>query len=76
MRNTNINGHLVNVDTLLDAELRDEHIERSIQDTDNLLLADDRAVALRKVGNQDTQEQVRRLFLRELSRVPFAEMDL
>lgn len=76
MRNTNINGHLVNVDTLLDAELRDEHIERSIQDTDNLRLADDRAVALRKVGDQDTQEQVCRLFLRELSRVPFAGMDL
>ena len=64
------------MDALLNAEFRDEHIERSIQDTDNLRLANDRAVALREVGDKNAQEQVRRLFLRELSRVPFAEMDL
>ena len=65
-------GHLVDVDTLLDAELRYEHIEGSVQNPNDLGLTNNRAVPLGKVGDQDTEIQVRRLLLSELGRVAFA----
>ena len=68
---TNLDGHLVNVDTLLDTELWHENIKRSIQDTDDLGLTNNRAIALGKVRDEDTEVQMRRLFLGELRRVTF-----
>ena len=63
---TNLDGHLVNVDTLLDTELWHENIKRSIQDTDDLGLTNNRTVALGEVVDQDAQEQMSGLLLREL----------
>lgn len=56
--------------TLFDAELWDENVKRGVEDTNNFGLADDGAVALREIRDEDTQEQVVRLLLCELGRVP------
>ena len=61
------------MDTLLDAEFGNEHIEGGVEHVDDLGLADDRTVAVREVRDQDTQEQVRRLLLGEHSRVALTE---
>jgi hypothetical protein len=60
------------MDSLLDAEFRDQDVERSVQNTHNLGLTDDRAIAGSKIGDEDTKVQVSRLLLREGSRVAFA----
>jgi hypothetical protein len=49
-----INGHLVHMDTLLDAELRDKNIEGCIQNPDNLRLTNDRSIAGSQVRDEDT----------------------
>jgi len=49
-----INGHLVHMDTLLDAELRDKNIEGCIQNPDNLCLTNDRSIAGSQVRDEDT----------------------
>ena len=54
------------MDPLLDTELWDIYVECGVQDVDNLGLADDRTIALSEIVDQDTQEQVGRLLLREL----------
>lgn len=56
--------------TLLHTELGDKHIERSFQNVDDLGLANNRAVALRQVRNEDAQEQMRGLLLRKVGRIP------
>ena len=61
------------MDTLLNAELGNEHIEGGVEHVDDLGLANDRAVAVREVRDQDTQEQVRRLLLSEHSGVTLTE---
>lgn len=66
---TYIDGHLVNVNSLLDAELGDIDIKCSVQYANNLGLTHDRSIALSQVGNQQAQEEVSRLLLSELSRV-------
>ena len=44
--------------TLLDTELRDIDVEGGIENTDNLGLADDSAVALSQIMNEKAEEQV------------------
>lgn len=46
---THIDWHLVDMDTLLNAELGNEHVEGGIQHTDHLSWTNDRSVALREV---------------------------
>lgn len=70
--NTHINGHLIDMNTLLDTKLRDQYIEGCIQDTDNLRLADDRPIALCEIMYEDTEVQVSGLLLRQLGRVTLA----
>lgn len=67
-----VDRHLVNVDALLDTELRDQDVEGGIKYTNDLGLTDDGPVALRQVGDKDTEVQVGRLLLRQLSRVALA----
>ena len=50
---------------LLDAELGDEDVERLVEDTDDSRRADDRAVALSKVVDEDAEEEVCGLLLRK-----------
>jgi hypothetical protein len=69
---TNVDRHLVDVHALLDAELGHVHVERRVEDADDLSGTDDGPVALREVANHDAEEQVRRLLLRELGRVALA----
>ena len=60
------------MDALLDTELGNEDIEGRIEHTNDLRLADDRAVTLRQVGDEDAKVEVSRLLLRELGRVALA----
>jgi hypothetical protein len=60
------------MDTLLDTELGNEDIERCIQNTNNLGLPHDRAVASGEVRDHDAKEQVSGLLLRKGCRIPFA----
>lgn len=71
--NTYVDGHLINVYTLLDAELRNIDIESSIEDTNDLSLTHNRTIALSQVGNQQAKEQMSGLLLRELSRILLAK---
>ena len=48
-----INGHLIDMDSLLDAKLWHKYVESSIKDTHHFGLANNRAVAVSKVGNED-----------------------
>ena len=47
--NTNLNRHLIDVNTLLDAEFGNENIKGSIQNADDLGLANDGTVALSEI---------------------------
>lgn len=58
MHITHIDGHLVNVDPLLDAEFWNQNIEGSIENTNDLCLPDNRSVPLSQISNQDTKEQM------------------
>ena len=60
------------MDTFLNTKLRDVDVESSIQNANNLSLTDDRSVALRKVVNEDTQEEVSRLLLSQAGGVLLA----
>lgn len=46
---TYVDRHLIHMHALLNPELRDEDVKRSIEDTDNLSLAYDGPVPLRKI---------------------------
>jgi hypothetical protein len=67
-----VNGHLVDMDALLDTELGDENIKGSVENPHNTGLANNGSVSLRQVRNQQAQEQMRRLLLRQLGRILFA----
>lgn len=69
---THVNRHLVDVDALLDTELGNVDIKCGIENTDNLGLTDDSAVALSEVVDEDAEEQVRRLLLSKAGRVLLA----
>lgn len=56
---------------LLDTEFGDINIEGGVQYTYNLRLADDRSIALGQVVDEEAEEQMSRLLLREASRVLF-----
>ena len=58
-RDTYVNRHLINMDPLLNAKFRDEHIESSIKDAHNNSWANDRPVALCEIGDKDAEIQVR-----------------
>lgn len=73
--NTHVNRHLVDVHALLNAKLRDQDVERSVENADNLGGPDDGTVLLRQVGDEDAEEEVSRLLLSELRRVAFAVTD-
>ena len=64
------------MDTLLDTELGNEHIEGRIEHTNDLRLADDGAVALRQVGDEDAKVEMSGLLLRELGRVALAVLSI
>ena len=64
---THVDGHLVDMDTFLDAELGNKHVESGIEDANDLCLTDDRSVTLGKICNKDAKIQMRRLLLSELS---------
>lgn len=57
------------MDPLLDAKFGNVDIECSVENADNLSLTYDRTIAVREVGDEDTQEQMGRLFLREPGRI-------
>lgn len=57
------------MDTLLDSEVRNEDIECGVKDIDNLGLTNDRSVSLSEVVDENTEEQVSRLFLGQSSGV-------
>ena len=59
--------------TLLDAELRNINIERSIEDANDLSLTHDRTIALSQIGNQQAKEQMSGLLLCEFSRILLAK---
>lgn len=61
------------MDPLLDAKFRNVDIECSVENADNLSLTHDRTVAVREVSDEDTQEQMCRLFLRKPGRVLLTE---
>lgn len=63
------------MDTLLNAKFGDKDIKCGIQHTNHLSLADDRAIALGEVGDENTQEEMSRLLLCEGSRVSFAVIE-
>ena len=69
---TYVDGHLVNMHALLDAKLGNVDVESSIENTDDLGLANDRAVALGKVVDKDAEEQMSRLLLSKTGRVLLA----
>lgn len=48
-------GHLVDVDALLDTKFRDKHIEGGVQHANNFSVTDDRAVSLSQVRDEDTK---------------------
>jgi hypothetical protein len=58
---------LVNVNALLNSELRHKNVEGGIQNPNYLGLANDRTVSLGEIRDQHTQEQVSGLLLRENS---------
>lgn len=70
-----LDGHLVNVDTLLNAELGDEDVKGSIKNIDDTSLADDRSVTLSKVGDEQAQEEMCRLLLGKLGGITFTRED-
>lgn len=57
------------MDALLDSEVRNEDIECGVKDIDNLGLTNDRSVSLSEVVDENTEEQVSRLFLGQSSGV-------
>lgn len=69
---TYIDGHLIDMHPLLNSEFGNKNIESSIQHTNNSGLTNNGAVSLREVRNQDTEEQMSRLLLSQLRRVPLA----
>lgn len=70
-KRTYLDRHLVNVDTLLDTELRYIDVEGRIENTNNLCLADDGTIALSEIGDEDAKEEMSRLLLCQLSRILF-----
>ena len=44
-----LNGHLVYVDSLLDAKFRDKNIKGGVQDVDNASLADNGSVSVGEI---------------------------
>jgi hypothetical protein len=60
------------MDTLFNAELRDKNIESSVQNANNLGLTNDSAITRSEVGDEDTEEQMGRLFLCKDGRIPLA----
>jgi len=64
-----LDGHLVNMDTLLDTEFGDKNIESSIQNPNDLGLSNDRAIAVGKIGDHHTEEEMCGLLLGQGSRI-------
>ena len=60
------------MNSLLDAELGNKDVERSIKDTNNLGLPNDRSIPISEVRNKHTKEEVGRLLLSKCGRVAFA----
>lgn len=60
---TNLGRHLVDVNSLLDPKLGDEDVERLVENADDGSGANDRAIALSEVGDEDAEEEVGRLLL-------------
>lgn len=70
-----IDWHLINMDAFFNAKLWYENVKCGIKDANNFGLSDDRPVTLCEVRDQNTQEQMSRLFLSEdggitLARIP------
>jgi hypothetical protein len=69
---THIDRHLVHMDTFLNTEFRHQHVECSIQDTNDSSLPNDRTVLLGQVRNECTEVQMGGLFLGKSSAVVLA----
>lgn len=54
----NLDGHLIHMNTLFDAEFGDKNVESSVQNVDNASLADNGSVSVGKIGHKETQEKV------------------
>ena len=67
-KNTYINGHLVNMHPLFDTKFGYEDIEGSVKDTDHDSRANDWAITLSQVRNQNAQEKMGGLLLSKLRR--------
>ena len=68
---TYIDGHLIDMDPLLDTELGDVYIEGGVKDTYDLCLANDGPVTLGQIVNQEAEEEMSRLLLSQSGRVLF-----
>ena len=55
---TYLDWHLINMNTLFDAEFRNQDIESCIKDTNDLGLTNNGAISLGKVGYQDAEIQM------------------
>ena len=60
------------MDALFDTELWDENIESSVKNANNLCLTNDRTILLSKVGDEEAEEEMIGLFLRQLGVPLFA----
>lgn len=70
---THINWHLVYVDSLFNAEFRNQYVEGSIEYIDDPSLSDNRSVTLGQVRDKDAEEKMGGLLLRQFRRVSFTE---
>lgn len=69
---TNVDWHLVHVDSLFNTKLRNQYVEGCIKYIDNLGLTDNRSVSLGQVRNEDAEEEVGGLLLCQFRRIAFA----
>jgi hypothetical protein len=66
---TYLNRHRIDMNSLFDSEIGNKNVESLVEDADNSGRADHRAILLRELRNQHAEEEVHRLFLRQLGRL-------